>query len=276
MSMRTYKVSAGRAGRSLVDFLAAMLGTSKKRAKGLLDARVVFVNGQRIWMARHPVARGDVVEVMEPEPGGERKEIRILHEDAEYLVVDKPPGLLSTGEGSIETLLQRTRGNPLLRSGHRLDRETSGCLIMARSPAAFDALVEVFRAHNVRKHYQAIVAGRLKTDGEIIRTSSGNRIWLTRIRTLDCNKQASHLAVTIETGKTHQIRRHLSHVEHPVLGDKRYGTRNSLDELRMQIPRQMLHAHVVEFTHPATRQPVRVTAPLPHDFRAVLKAYRLT
>ena len=147
MKTLSYKVDRRNDGTRLLSFLADSMGTSRKQAKQLLDSRAVLVNGRRVWMARHPLRTGHEVTVT-PEspapPAGGRA--TVLFESENYLVVDKPAGHLSDGDDSIESRLRELRTEPALRAAHRLDRDTTGCLIMARSEQAFDAIVGEFLA----------------------------------------------------------------------------------------------------------------------------------
>jgi 23S rRNA pseudouridine1911/1915/1917 synthase len=228
---------------------------------------VVFVNGRRVWMAHHRLRQGDKVESRAPtEPA--RHRLMVLFEDSDYLVIDKPPGVLSTGPDSAERLAGLPKG---VMAVHRLDRETSGCLLLAKNDRARKAAVEVFRKRDVTKTYHAIVTGQVKTNEETIREPVDGQAARTSLRVLDRQPMASHIQLKIDTGRTHQIRKHMALLRHPVAGDKRYGGSTRQDKALMEIPRQMLHARSLRFKHPRTGKPVRVEAALPRDFRACLR-----
>lgn len=271
--MKTFAVNS--AGSTLQDFLARELGLSRNRAKALIDARSVLVNRRRVWMARHAVERGDVVEVAEVAPVRVPEAIGILLEDPDFLVAAKPAGILANGPDSAESRLRESRGEPTLRAAHRLDRDTSGCLLLARSDRAFERAVELFRSRKVNKSYRAIVTGQVSATPHDIAFPLDGSPARTRIRAISSNSEASYLDVSIESGRTHQIRRHLAMVGHPVLGDRQHGTRQEVSDRQMTVPRQMLHASFLSFTLPADGRAIRAHAPLPADFRACLTRFRL-
>lgn len=261
---------------TLLPFLALKLDTSRKKAKHLLDARVVFVNDRRVWMAHHELAQGDRVEV---QGGAHRAErgpgVRILHRDADIVVADKPTGTLAVGRHSVESELRERWNSPDIMAVHRLDRDTSGCLIFATGRGAREAMLDLFRRDQITKVYQAIVVGGVGPDIKEIRAPLDGQRAVTRLRVLSANRRASHLQLKIETGRTHQIRRHMALVRHPVVGDKAYATHEQPLEAFRQAPRQMLHAVSVSFRHPGTGGMLRVTSPLPRDYRACLASLRL-
>jgi 23S rRNA pseudouridine1911/1915/1917 synthase len=272
MQMRQVKVRNDQAGSTLQDFLSGLLGLSRNRAKALLDSRQVFVNGRRIWMTRHALRPGDAVEV--PIPSGAPPPpapVPVLFTNKNYVVAGKPPGRLSNGPASLETDLRRELGIASLLAVHRLDRDTSGCLLLAKGQEAFDRAVELFKQHRILKLYQVIVAGHLRGPEQTIDKPLENEPAVTHLQVLDSTPLASHVKARIETGRTHQIRKHLESIGHPVLGDKTYGTRQALPSELRHIERQMLHAATLQFESPYDGEKIRVTAPLPGDFVACLR-----
>jgi 23S rRNA pseudouridine1911/1915/1917 synthase len=266
-------------GRSLQDFLAERLQASRNKAKELIDSRNVIVNGRRVWMARHRLVAGDRVELaagQTPLSPAAEDALRPLVEDGGILVVSKPPGLLTTGPGSLETRVREARKNSAWRAVHRLDRDTSGCVLMTDDDGLFDALVERFRAREILKVYHVIVKGHFAAAERTLHGPIEGQEAITRLRRLDAGDFASHLSARIETGRTHQIRRHLADAGFPVLGDRLYGPKKVDDRRLMSVPRQMLHASVLEFPHPRTDRRMRAEAPMPPDFRACLRAFKLT
>lgn len=263
---------------SLLEYVARTQGLSLRKAKALLDTRNVFVNGRRVWMARHPLKDGDRVEFPVDAAAYAHTPpatLPILFSSSQYWVISKPPGLLSNGPGSAETILRHQTGCPVLRAVHRLDRETSGALCFARDTSAFDTAVAWFREGQVVKVYEAIVRGipdrprgtiRLPIDGAAARTE-----WTL----VKAHRGAAHLRVRIHTGRTHQIRKHLAAAGHPVLGDRHYLT-GRLDDPRLRaVQRQMLHASVLEAPLDDAGHAVRIHAPRPADFVAVLREFGL-
>jgi 23S rRNA-/tRNA-specific pseudouridylate synthase len=136
-------------------------------------------------------------------------------------------------------------------------------------------MVEVFRANRIVKLYHALVAGKLAGETVIEKPLEGQAA-VTRLRVLDANRLASHVQVKIETGRTHQIRKHLAMIKHPVLGDREYGNSAPVAEEYQGLPRQMLHAAKLEFPDPETGAMVRTEAPLPRDFKTAMSRLGLS
>lgn len=278
MRTRTWRVDAGQTDRTLQDFLADALGLSRNRAKAMIDARQVFINGRRVWMARHTLKRGDTVEAPGEAPGAPQRETPALHvlfRDDDCVVIDKPAGMLANGPDSAETILRSQLEMPDLRAAHRLDRDTSGCLLCARHAKAFDALVEVFRAGRVLKLYHALAVGRVDPSIRTIDRPIDNQPAVTHLKVLDTSDLASHLRLKIDTGRTHQIRLHLLQLGHPLLGERAYGQRHVLPPELRHVERQMLHAAAIQFESPLTRAAIRAEARLPADFNSWLRRLRL-
>ncbi len=264
---------------TLLDFIARKLGLSKKAAKAILDQRSVSVNGTRIWMARHALAVGDSVTILRDGldvTGPARRPVPILFRDKHCVVAAKPAGILSCGPRSLETLLQEQLGIATLMAVHRLDRDTSGCLLFSCDAETNERMIAAFRAKTVTKVYHAIVHGPMKRGEHRVSKPIGGKTAVSNVRVLDVSSNATHVAVSIETGRTHQIRIHLASVRHPVMGDRKYASGVKLSEKLSGIPRQMLHAQALRFRHPVTDALMRVTAPLPSDFQACLNTFKLT
>jgi 23S rRNA pseudouridine1911/1915/1917 synthase len=226
-----------------------------------------------------------------------RTRLEVLHEDDDLLVVEKPAGLLAvpTAERERDTLLSRVslylqhryRKRPYVGVVHRLDRETSGALVFARTREALRSLQQHFRKHEIEREYLAIVTGQPPSAGRfdaalvgdgtvrrraVARAGEPGRHAVTRYRVLQRLSGASLVAVWLETGRTHQIRIHFAAAGHPVLGDRVYRYPGS--EPPVEVGRQMLHAHRLGVPHPRTGRMVRVEAPLPKDFADTLAALR--
>ena len=261
-------------GLALDRFLMMRMGISRKQAKRCLDERRVFVNRRRVWMAHHELRQGDRVEVTgAPARAKPADSLRIVHEDAACIVVDKPAGLDSTGPDSAEA---RVRARfPEMEPVHRIDRETSGCLMFARSGAARTELERQFEAREVEKTYQAIVIGPFPPTLTRMERPVGGLTALTELRLLKRTPDAAHIEVRPKTGRTHQIRLHLQAAGYPLAGDRAYATRTVKDERIRHLPRQMLHAWRIAWRDPATGEPRRAQAGLPEDFRAALELLRL-
>ena len=268
-----------RNGTPLLDHLVECLELSRRAAKNLLDDRLVFVNGRRIWMAKHLIQIRDAVAVLPDavSPAAERNApVRVLLDDPLFLVADKPARLLAVGDKSVETRLRDQLSIPALRAVHRLDKDTTGCLLFAKTDDARRALVDQFEQGRVRKLYHALVAGNLPAPSMDVRLPVDNLPAVSHVRQLSAQSRTprcAHVSVAIETGRTHQIRIHLHHLGDPVLGDRQYF--NALSADFPEVPRQMLHASELRFLHPSSGRPVTASSPLPKDFRNWLRNLRL-
>ncbi len=275
MTNQFFTVKYKQEGLRLFEVIATELGISKKKAQAALDAKQVLVNGRRIWMKNHLVKEDDRVEVLiEDRPPMIPKKIAILWQDNDYLIVNKPAFLLTNAsDDSVEARLRKQEKNQNIYAVHRLDKETSGCVIFAKSAEAKTLAIPMFKGRDIMKIYRAITIGSFPKNWNEIRTDIAGFMSVTRVKTLDSKKHASYLELRIETGRTHQIRRHLADKRYPVLGDKKYaGTGN---ELSLTQPRQMLHAYRLIFPHPKTQETIRTTAPLPGDFKKCLAQLKL-
>ncbi len=267
------------AGKTLIDFLAERLGVSNRKAKGLIDERVVWVNRQLVWIANHILRSGDTVEF----PSGEdkrtpfeRKHVRVLWEDDHYLFADKPAGVLSVGRDSAEEILREQTGCAALRAVHRLDKDTSGANLFAKTAAGFEGAVSVFKTRQVLKVYNAIVMGRIDRGTSTIAEDLEGERAVTHMSKIAANDDISFVRLRIETGRTHQIRKHLSGIRHPILGDHEYGMKRARDPRIVSVARQMLHSVEIEMPHPLKPgEKLRAHSPLPADFRRTLKLFGL-
>ena len=289
------RAGEGDAGERLDRFIAAAGGISRGLARRALDRGGVFVDGRRCKVAGRSVQTGQAVVVNLEESGrgadapAALDRSRILYADEHLVAVDKPPFVpaqptLTTDRGALPELVAALLGAPVTLV-HRLDRETSGVTVLARSRAAAAALSEAFRTGAPAKAYLALTArapeppaGRLEAPLGPDPRRPGRRAVLasgepaaTRYRTLRTGPAGVALvACWPETGRTHQIRAHLAHLGAPLAGDPRYGGPRRL--LETSVSRVMLHARRLELRHPVTGQPLRLEAPVPPDFRAVEEA----
>ena len=276
----------------LQDFLAHRFSLSRRTAKAMIDGRNVWVNRKCVWIARFALETGDVVEVPSqvvkgavrqsartapgaPVPAAARRHVRVLWSNDSYLVCDKPSGLVSCDDPkSVEAILREQESVPTLEAVHRLDRDTTGCLLFAKNHAAFEAAVEVFKTRRVSKVYHAIVAGQFKFAHQLIDTPLDGQPAVSRVTREAAGADASFLRVRIDTGRTNQIRRHLSSVRFPILGDRVFGLKSARDPRLMQVPRQMLHASTLELPDPMNpHAEIKAHSPLPADFRATLRLF---
>jgi 23S rRNA pseudouridine1911/1915/1917 synthase len=270
---------------------------SRALAERLLQARAVRVDGA-IREKSHRLEAGSLVEVELPDPPGRLEpravEVPVVFEDEHLVVVDKPAGLtVHPGAGTgPETLaaqlltLGATGGPDPDRAGivHRLDRDTSGLLVVARGEAAYSALHDAIAHRAVERRYLALVRGRPRSRTGRIDAAIGRdrrdptrrsldtdepREAVTHFETLETTAAHALLDVRLETGRTHQIRVHLAAIELPVSGDPRYGVRGDLG-----LERQFLHAHRIRFAHPVTEAEIDVSSPLPSELQSALDRAR--
>lgn len=271
-------VTRSEAGVTLQELLAERLKLSRRAAKDLIDQRQVWVNRQCVWMARHNLKAGDVVEARAGSAALAAelpKRIRVLVETDRYLVADKPCGMLSIGPGGAEETLRAQTGDESLRAVHRLDKDTSGCLLFAKGDDAFDAAVSVFKTRRVKKLYSFLAVGRIEVAASTITEPIDGEPAKTTIRRVAFNEDATFGTARIETGRTHQIRIHLASIRHPVVGDRVHGVKTGRDPRIMRVPRQMLHATEIELEDPMGRGHIRAHSPLPADFRRGLQMFGL-
>jgi len=294
MSARTVRFEVGDddAGKRLDQVLAARVpGLSRTKARLLLELGGVFVDRARVKIASRPVRPGQVIEAhlggaldrASPSLGraARRRDdaalpaYRIVHEDADVIVVDKPAGLLTaptpeSDRGNLADLLgRRPDAGPALVV-HRLDLPTSGLLVFARTEAANRALAERFRVHDVARVYLAVVDGTLAGDREVD-APVGGRAARTRFAPVEslAGGVATLVRVTLDTGRQHQIRIHAAAIGHPVLGDRRHGRSTAIDP-----PRLALHATHLGFVHPSSGESLAFDSPWPDDLAAWLDQLR--
>jgi 23S rRNA pseudouridine1911/1915/1917 synthase len=284
--------------------------TSRGAWQRLIEEGHVLINGKTAKPTHCPRA-GEIIEIHRPEakPSEAQPEkipLSILFEDKSLLVLDKPAGLVvhpaaGHDEGTlVNALLHHCKGSlsgigGVARPGivHRLDKETSGCLVVAKNDETHLALSEQFAGRRVRKIYQAVVCGEpLHPFGEIraaiarhpterkrmtVVAAHAGRDAHTSYRVLEKLNAAALVEAQIHTGRTHQVRVHLQSIGIPVVGDVTYGAKanKKLAELTgYAAPRVLLHAKELMFTHPRTKKELRFDAPLPKDFKSALKFLR--
>ena len=290
-------------GQRLDNFLVARLkGVPKSHVYRIVRSGEVRVNSGRV-QASHRLAIGDRIRVppirlAEREAGDAPAaplELPVLHEDEHVLAVDKPAGLaVHGGSGIAHGVIERLRAArpqaKFLELVHRLDRETSGVLLLAKKRSALTAMHEDRRERAMDKRYLAAVSGRFRDDKRRVKvalrkysTAEGERRVSvderegqeaeTVFRRLARSTEFSLLEAELLTGRTHQIRVHLAHVGHPILGDEKYGDFALNKALRKRgLKRMFLHAAELSFVHPATGERLTVRSPLPAELEAFRRA----
>ena len=282
---------------------------SRGTLRRLIDEGHIRVNGQAVKPMHTPRA-GEVVSVTWPEarPAEAQPEdiaLDILFEDKDLLVLNKAPGIVvhpaagNEDHTLVNALLHHCKGQlsgigGVERPGivHRLDKETSGCMVVAKNDATHTALSEQFASRTTQKFYLAVLAGEVpRASGEIraaiarhpshrrrmaVSQGEGRDSW-TSYRVVERLLYSTLVEAELHTGRTHQIRVHFQHIGFPVAGDETYGAKQTkkLAELTdYKAPRVLLHAHKLSFTHPRTSRKKSITAPWPADFQEALDRLR--
>lgn len=323
----TYEVETDDAGKRLDAVLASRLDTlSRNRIQALIKSGDVTVSGRKIVEAKYRVNEGDrltlaIPEPEDPEPKGEDIPLSIVYEDDHLIVVDKPAGLVvhpgaGNWTGTLVNALIHHCGDSLSGIGgvkrpgivHRIDKDTSGLLVVAKTDLAHQGLSAQFADHGktgpLERAYVALVWGAPSSlkgtiDANLARSQS-NRQKIAVVKTAgrhaithwqvkerfgpeDAPAVASLIECRLETGRTHQIRVHMAHIGHPLIGDDDYGagfktkTNRLEDPLKSVVrgfPRQALHAGLLVFAHPVTGETLRFESVYPSDFNHLLSALR--
>jgi len=293
-------LTADLSGERLDGFLSRVLpDLSRSAAQKLLEQGLVLRNGKP-GKKNDRLEAGDEISVTLPEPQpldvpATKMELDIVYEDEDVLVINKPKGLVvhpAAGhqEDTLVNGLLYAKGdslsgiNGILRPGivHRIDKDTSGLLAIAKNDLAHTVLASQLKDHTMARTYEAIVCGNLKEDSGTVDapigrhpsdrkkmcvTARNSKNAVTHWEVVDRYPDYTHVRCRLETGRTHQIRVHMAHIGHPILGDTVYGHKKP--ELGQDS--QVLHAGVLCFTHPRDGHPVIVAADLPEYFREVLE-----
>jgi 23S rRNA pseudouridine1911/1915/1917 synthase len=281
---------------------------SRGSLQRLMDEGHILVDGKPVKPTHRPCA-GQTVSIHWPDPRPaeakpEEIPLDVLFEDKDFLVVNKPPGLVvhpAAGHDShtlVNALLHHCAGElsgigGVARPGivHRLDKETSGCVVVAKNDSAHMALAEQFASRSLKKTYHALVCGSVpNASGDIRAAIARHPTHRKRMAATNDGREAHtsykiierlpHVTLVeagLHTGRTHQIRVHFQHIGFPIVGDLVYGKRQNarlLEETGCEVTRQMLHASRIELKHPRTKKVVKFEAPLPSDFKAALKCFR--
>jgi 23S rRNA pseudouridine1911/1915/1917 synthase len=306
---RELRLPPQAAGRRLDQALAdALPEFSRSRLKRWIDGGMLRVDG-RAPRPRDIVAGGERIELDAPDEDAvesiaQALPLAIAWEDADVLVVDKPAGLVvHPGAGNPDRTLQNAllahdpRLSKVARAGivHRLDKDTSGLLIVARSEVARTTLADALAAREIHREYQAVCVGVMTAGGRIdapidrhpvdrlrMAVRQSGREAVTHYRVIERFRSHTWVRVTLETGRTHQIRLHLSHAGYPLVGDPVYGKRlaiprgatPALTEALRGCRRQALHAARLTFPHPRDGREIEVESALPADFKALVTALK--
>jgi 23S rRNA pseudouridine1911/1915/1917 synthase len=279
---------------------------SRSRIQSWIKSGDVSVNNSN-YKQKDEVNFGDVIEINTELNSIEKHEaedieLNIIHEDDAIIIINKPTGLVvHPGAGNpnhtlVNALLNfDAKLDMVPRAGivHRLDKETTGVMVVARTLESHTFLVHQLQERNIKREYQTIVCGQLVAGGTIENnmgrhpvnrikmavTNSGKKA-VTHYRIINKFQHYTHLDVQLETGRTHQIRVHMSYIKHPIVGDPVYGNNNSvkkgvdspLREIIKNFKRQALHAYSLELPHPITKDKMKFNAVLPNDINSLIEA----
>lgn len=306
-----YPVDAAHAGVRADVFAAQVTGLSRSAAARLMEEGHITLEGKTVTK-NTKLCEGDVlsVELPEPEPSEALPEnipLDIVYEDEDIIVVNKPVGMVvhpaaGNPNGTLVNALLYHCGDQLsgiggvIRPGivHRIDKDTSGLLVVAKNDAAHLSLSEQLKTHTVSRVYEAIALGNIKTDAGTVNAPIGRhptdrkKMAVVRGEGLSAREAITHYTVVerfgsmtyvrceLETGRTHQIRVHLSSIGHPLLGDSVYGGANTRFEAdhRALITGQCLHAGKLKLIHPTTQKPMQFEAPMPKEMQKLLDILR--
>ena len=293
-SYTTYPIAEEHQGLTVEGYLKQVLNYSGRKIQKLTRQTGIVLNKKTVYLQKK-VKTGDILRVLtledlsygvEPEPGP----VEILYEDGYLIVLNKPSGLLvhpagQTSRGTLSNYLAHYYLQQgviyTVRPLHRLDRETSGCVVFAKDSNTQALLDNFLKEGSLKRTYQAVVNGIVDPPAGTINAPIGphptkpNRRSvnpkgdpaITHYKTLQTLSGASLLELTLATGRTHQIRVNLSYLQHPIIGDRMYGKGSAL------ISGQALHAFSLHFPHPVGQRKIAVKAPFPADFLRVLEHY---
>ncbi len=277
--------------------------TSRSGIQKLIEKGMVSVNGTSVTVKKHKLKEGDLVEIRFESPtlleaSPEEIPLDIVYEDEDLLVVNKPKGMVvHPAPGNltgtlVNGILYHCRDglssiNGVVRPGivHRIDKDTSGLLVVAKNDKSHQSLARQFAAHSITRAYRAIVYHNFTEEEGVVDAPIGrdpkNRLRMavtekngkrakTHFRVLERFGRFTYIEAVLETGRTHQIRVHMAHIHHPLLGDELYGPKKS----GVKTDGQMLHAKTLGFEHPSTGKYLEFDSPLPDSFEQVLEKLR--
>ena len=291
------EITENQAGERIDRFLADSQDLTRSFLQKILKEGEVIVNGKNV-KANYKLRKGDriefeIPEAVEPDIVAEDIPLSILYEDADVLVVDKPKGMVvhpAAGHYSrtlVNAVMYHCKGelsgiNGVLRPGivHRIDRDTTGSIIICKNDMAHNEIARQLKEHSINRCYRAIVTGVLKDEEGTIEGAIGRdkkdrkkmaitadgKPAITHYRVLQRFKHYTYVECVLETGRTHQIRVHMASIGHPLLGDEVYGRRSD----KYKCEGQCLHAMTLGFHHPRTGEYIEVNAPLPPYFEHLL------
>jgi 23S rRNA pseudouridine1911/1915/1917 synthase len=299
----------GRLDRALAEAIPSL---SRARIQALLETDALQIAGQAVSDPSSKRHQGQAFTLTVPAPVPDKAapqdiELDIVFEDEHLIIVNKPAGLVvhpaaGHADGTlVNALLHHCKGKlsgigGVQRPGivHRIDRDTSGLLVVAKSDAAHEGLAKLFATHDIERRYLAVVVGKPSPAGGLIRTQIGRSTTnrkkmavlpegkgkhaVTHYRTIEQFKDASLVECRLETGRTHQVRVHMAHIGHPLVGDSTYNNRRKAFKFgpnQSYFDRQALHAVSLGFIHPITGERLGFESRLPDDIQLLLTSLRI-
>jgi len=308
VEVREFNIEPEEAGKRLDSFLSEKIdGYSRTYMQKLIDEGSCKVNGKSA-KSNLKLRKGDHLEAVIPDPvpleaEPEKIDLDIVHEDDDIIIINKHQGMVvhpAHGNYSgtvVNALLEHCRSlsdynsltgiNGVMRPGivHRIDKDTSGIIVIAKTNEAHLSLSEQFKEHTITRKYIALLEGRLKSESGTVETLIGRnprdrkqmavvsingKKAITHYRVLEQFENHTLIEAVLETGRTHQIRVHMAYLGHPVVGDTVYGYKKQ----RFDTNGQLLHAKTLGFLHPAWKEYVEFEAPLPDYFESILRTLR--
>lgn len=308
MEVKKFEAGLVEAGKRLDSFLSERIeGYSRTYMQKLIDEGHCKVNG-KISKSNYKLRQGDQVEAVIPDPvnlevEAENIALDIVYEDNDIIIINKPQGMVvhpAHGNysgtvvnalldhcGTLSDYNSLTGINGVMRPGivHRIDKDTSGIIVIAKTNVAHLSLSEQLKEHSINRKYAALLEGSLKNDSGRVETLIGRnpkdrkqmaivsingKRAITHYKVLERFENHTLIEATLETGRTHQIRVHMAYLGHPVVGDTVYGFKKQ----RFDTKGQLLHARLLGFMHPTSNEYVEFEAPLPDYFEKILKILR--
>lgn len=290
-------------GKRIDAFLTEHIeGQSRSYIQKLIEQQAVWVNGTAT-KSNYKLRKDDQVKVVIPDPvplevKAEEIQLDIVYEDVDVIVINKPQGMVvHPAHGNytgtiVNALLSHCDNlsgiNGVMRPGivHRIDKDTSGIIVIAKNNEAHVSLSEQLKEHSITRCYNALVEGKLKKDSGTIETLIGRnpkdrkemavverngKRAVTHYKVLDRFEGHTLVEARLETGRTHQIRVHMAYIGHPIVGDPVYGYKKQ----RFETQGQLLHARILGFVHPRTGEYMEFEAPLPEYFKSILNKLHL-
>lgn len=302
MKTLIFTIGEQKVGARLDAFLSESIeGQSRSYIQKLIEQELVLVNG-KTSKSNYKLRINDRIEVQIPDPvplevKAEEIDLNIVYEDEDVIVINKPQGMVvHPAHGNytgtiVNALLSHCDNlsgiNGVMRPGivHRIDKDTSGIIVIAKNNEAHVSLSEQLKEHSIARRYNALVEGRIKNETGTIETLIGRnpkdrkemavvarngKRAVTHFKVLESFDNYTFIEARLETGRTHQIRVHMAHIGHPIVGDPVYGYKKQ----RFETQGQLLHARVLGFVHPRTGEYMEFEAPLPDYFEKILDKLR--